>query len=90
VTYQEYVVLDSAGRLQIPRDWLEDLGIGKRARLEFDEDKVIIHPVEDDQATRSTKHLSLEEQIELLFSEAPASQKKNSFFKRRAKNFDNK
>jgi len=31
VTYHEYVVLDSAGRLQIPREWLEKLQIGKRA-----------------------------------------------------------
>jgi len=30
VTYNEYVVLDSAGRLQVPREWLEELGIGKR------------------------------------------------------------
>lgn len=90
VTYQEYVVLDSAGRLQIPRDWLEELGIGKRARLELEEDSVIIHPVENDATQKSSRHLSLEDQIDLLFAEEPASQKKKGFFGRRAKNFGNK
>ena len=43
--YQEYVVLDSAGRLQVPRDHLEQFGFGDRATLEVIEDGILIRPV---------------------------------------------
>ena len=45
-TYEEYVVVDTAGRLQIPPDLREELGIGGRVTLEKTEDGgVLIHPV---------------------------------------------
>jgi len=44
--FEEYVVLDSAGRLQIPREYLEDLGIHDRAKLELVEDGILVKPVE--------------------------------------------
>ncbi len=45
-TYEEYVVVDAAGRLQIPPDLREELGIGGRVTLEKTEDGgVLIHPV---------------------------------------------
>ena len=44
--YEEYVVLDSAGRLQIPREYLEELGIHDRATLELVEGGILIKPVE--------------------------------------------
>jgi ABC-type lipoprotein export system ATPase subunit/bifunctional DNA-binding transcriptional regulator/antitoxin component of YhaV-PrlF toxin-antitoxin module len=75
VTYQEFVVLDSAGRLQLPKELREQLGIGKRARLEMGEDSIIIRPAAG-QGEESAKHLTLEEQLELLFNEEPAPQKK--------------
>jgi bifunctional DNA-binding transcriptional regulator/antitoxin component of YhaV-PrlF toxin-antitoxin module len=71
VIYHEFIVLDSAGRLQIPKELREEMGIGKRAQLEKGDDCIIIRPVAgqgDDQA----KKLTLEEQIELLFSEEQA------------------
>lgn len=76
VTYQEFVVLDSAGRLQIPKEVREHFGIGKRARMEISHDSIIIHPIEEDRETK-TMDLSLEEQIALLFeAEASPSQQK--------------
>lgn len=45
-SYEEFVVLDAAGRLQVPRDFLEELGIGTRAKLELTEDGVLIRPVD--------------------------------------------
>ena len=45
VTYHEYVVLDSAGRLQVPREHLERFGIGGRAELEAVDDGILIRPV---------------------------------------------
>lgn len=43
--FEELVVLDSAGRLQIPRDYLESLNIGDRVRLELKDGQLMIHPV---------------------------------------------
>lgn len=43
--FEELVVLDKAGRLQIPRPVMEALNIGDRVRLEVREGSVLIHPV---------------------------------------------
>jgi ABC-type lipoprotein export system ATPase subunit/bifunctional DNA-binding transcriptional regulator/antitoxin component of YhaV-PrlF toxin-antitoxin module len=76
VTYQEFVVLDSAGRLQIPKEVRERFGIGKRAKMEVSEDSIIIHPTADEKNS-ATKNLSLEEQIALLFeAESEPTQEK--------------
>jgi len=42
--HEEYVVLDRAGRLQIPRTYLQALGIEGKASMEFDGEKIIIRP----------------------------------------------
>jgi putative ABC transport system ATP-binding protein len=41
----ELAVLDSAGRVQIPRQYLETLDIGDRVRLELQEQFIAVHPV---------------------------------------------
>ena len=46
VTYEELVVLDTAGRLQIPRDYLEEFSIGDRARVEITDEGILIRAVE--------------------------------------------
>ena len=43
--FEELVVLDSAGRLQIPREYLETLDIGDRVRVELEDDHLTIRPV---------------------------------------------
>jgi putative ABC transport system ATP-binding protein len=43
--FEELVVLDSAGRLQIPRNYLEALDIGDRLRLELKRGHILIRPV---------------------------------------------
>lgn len=52
-THDEFVVLDGAGRLQIPREYLEKLQINKKVRLELDDDQIIIRAAaaEDDRET---------------------------------------
>ncbi len=75
VEYHEYVVLDSAGRLQIPRDFLEELGIGKRALMDLVDNRIIIRPAEEDSQAGERKRLTLEEQIGLLFNEEPKPQR---------------
>ncbi len=52
--YEEYVVLDAAGRLQVPRGYLEEWGIGTRARLELVEDGILIRPVSGGKPPRKT------------------------------------
>jgi len=42
--YHEYVVVDYAGRLQIPREYLESLGISDRAQVDLTEEGVLIKP----------------------------------------------
>lgn len=46
VTYHEYVVVDYAGRLQLPRDFLEALGISDRAQVDLTEEGILIRPAE--------------------------------------------
>ncbi|MGI6368589.1 MAG: ATP-binding cassette domain-containing protein [Anaerolineae bacterium] len=43
-SYHEYVVLDAAGRLQVPREFLETLGISDRAQVEMTESGILIRP----------------------------------------------
>lgn len=44
--YEEYVMVDGAGRLQIPPDLRQELGIGGRVTLERADDGILIRPVE--------------------------------------------
>jgi putative ABC transport system ATP-binding protein len=40
----EWVVLDSAGRLQVPKEYLQRFGIHRRAQLEATDDGILIRP----------------------------------------------
>ena len=42
--FEEFVLLDSAGRLQVPREYLEQLDIQGRVHLELVEDGILIRP----------------------------------------------
>jgi putative ABC transport system ATP-binding protein len=44
VAFHEYVVLDAAGRLQVPREFLEALGISDRAHVDLTEEGILIRP----------------------------------------------
>ncbi len=46
-THDEYVVLDSAGRLQLPREFMEELGIKDRVQLEVRGQEIVIKPAEN-------------------------------------------
>jgi len=45
-THDEFIVVDSAGRLQIPRNLIEHLKFGRRARVLMEEDHLAIWPVD--------------------------------------------
>ncbi len=44
--FEELTVLDSAGRLQLPKSYREALNINDRVQLELSDDRVIIRPVQ--------------------------------------------
>ena len=46
--FEELIVLDSAGRLQLPQDYLEQMAIEKRVRLELVDGGILIRPVSED------------------------------------------
>lgn len=64
--YEEQSVLDSAGRLQIPREYLEQRGIRTRAKIELVEDGILIRPPDSDQVpkTASMEEAGLGDDIE--------------------------
>jgi len=45
-THDEFIVVDGAGRLQIPRDLVERLKLGRRARVLMEDDHLAVWPVE--------------------------------------------
>jgi ABC-type lipoprotein export system ATPase subunit/bifunctional DNA-binding transcriptional regulator/antitoxin component of YhaV-PrlF toxin-antitoxin module len=55
-THVEWVVLDSAGRLQIPKEYLRQFNIQRRAELEVTDDGILIRPVtHHDESTTAIK-----------------------------------
>lgn len=76
VTYHEYAVLDSAGRLQVPREYLERFGIGDRAQLEAVRDGILIRPISGRAATSTPRQPGLEEQIARLFADEQPPQRR--------------
>jgi ABC-type lipoprotein export system ATPase subunit len=46
-TQAEYIIVDEAGRLQLSRESLDRMGIGRRARVEMRNGEAVIRPVED-------------------------------------------
>lgn len=42
---QEYLVVDQVGRLQLPRESMEKLGMGRRARVDLQSDGALIKPL---------------------------------------------
>ena len=53
--FEELVVLDSAGRLQVPKEYLEHFGIKGRARLEMTEEGILILPAPQSAYTQAAE-----------------------------------
>jgi ABC-type lipoprotein export system ATPase subunit/bifunctional DNA-binding transcriptional regulator/antitoxin component of YhaV-PrlF toxin-antitoxin module len=53
--FEELIVLDSAGRLQVPKDYLEQFNINRRVKLEVIEDGILIKPVSEADRRRQTE-----------------------------------
>ncbi len=61
---QELIVLDSAGRLQIPKDYLEKYGIRGRVHLEMAEQGILIRPAAIQVETSQRPQESVERMID--------------------------
>ena len=44
---EEYAVLDRVGRLQLPRDYVDALGLQRRVRLVLEDDHITVWPDRD-------------------------------------------
>jgi putative ABC transport system ATP-binding protein len=53
--FEELVVLDSAGRLQVPKEYLEHFGIKGRVQLELMEEGILIRPAAKSAATEAAE-----------------------------------
>jgi putative ABC transport system ATP-binding protein len=58
--FEELTVLDSAGRLQVPKDYLEHFGIRKRVRLELRDEGILILPALDSDSSISAEDAAIE------------------------------
>jgi putative ABC transport system ATP-binding protein len=54
--FHELVVLDSAGRLRVPKEYLEQFGIRGRVMLDLVEDGILIQPVPESVQAEATEH----------------------------------
>ena len=52
VVHEEFVLIDAAGRLQIPREYLDRLDIHERARVLMGEGRVEVRPDTNPRGTR--------------------------------------
>ncbi len=58
--FEELVVVDSAGRLQVPKEYLQQLNIKGRVRLELREGEIAIQPAESAAEAHEAEMLSAE------------------------------
>lgn len=83
VEFEELVVLDKAGRLQLPREYLEALNIGDRVRLELASGSISIYPVSGRGRSAKEPVEQQENLIELYMEEDTAPEEDKSAFKTR-------
>lgn len=77
--FEELIVLDSSGRLQLPKDYIEQLAIQKRVHLELLEDGIMIRPA----ATKSEERAPYAAHDNKSDSQAPYSAIQTEGFLRR-------
>ncbi len=61
--FEELIVLDSAGRLQIPKQFREDLGFENRVEMEVTEEGILIRPAQNLEQTSSQAEIQIEREI---------------------------
>ena len=61
--FEEFIVLDSAGRLQIPKQFREELGFENRVEMEVTEGGILIRPAQNLDQTSSLAEIQIEREI---------------------------
>ena len=61
--FQEFIVLDSAGRLQNPKQFREELGFENRVEMEVTEGGILIRPAQNLEQTSSLAEIQIEREI---------------------------
>ena len=61
--FEELIVLDSAGRLQIPKQYREQLGFENRVEMEISDDSIVIRRARNLDETSSQGEIQLEREI---------------------------
>ena len=63
--FEELIVLDSAGRLQIPKSYREELAIKNRVEMEVTDKGLLIRPAQNLEETSSTLEIQIESDIRM-------------------------
>lgn len=61
--FEELIVLDSAGRLQIPKAYREQLAIENRVKMEVTDRGLLIRPAQNLEETSSQREIQIEQEI---------------------------
>lgn len=69
--FEELIVLDSAGRLQIPKQYREELGFENRVEMELTEGGIVIRPARNLELTSSQAEIQIEREIRADENVAP-------------------
>jgi bifunctional DNA-binding transcriptional regulator/antitoxin component of YhaV-PrlF toxin-antitoxin module len=64
--FEELIVLDSAGRLQVPKDYLEQFSINRRVKLEVTAEGILIKPVDEVDRKHTEDTSGLDELMETV------------------------
>ena len=90
VEFEELVVLDNAGRLQLPREYLEALNIGDRVRLELSSGSISVYPVSGRGRAVKAPQEQQENLVELYMDEDTAPEADQATIRARLRGFRQK
>jgi len=82
-TFDELVILDTAGRLQLPKELLDRFDIKGRATLDFTEDGIIIKPVDRDRIDAPELEAHEQEEARFLERALQGDRRRFGLFRRR-------
>ncbi len=83
VQFDELVILDTAGRLQLPKELLERFDIKGRATIDFTEDGIVIKPVDRDRIDAPELEAHEQQEAQFLEEALEGNRRRLGLFRRR-------
>ncbi len=83
MSFDELVILDSAGRLQLPKELLEQFAIRGRATVEMSEEGILIKPVDQDRIDAPELEAHEQEEARFLREAEEGPRRRRGLFRRR-------